>query len=137
MDCIFCRIINGEIPSYKFYEDEDMIAILDISQATKGHALLIPKTHCRNLYELDENLAQRLFKKLPRLANALKRAFDPIGLNIIINTEKPLQSVFHFHIHLIPRYESDNFIIEAPAQKREISKDAYLTILDKIKKELK
>jgi histidine triad (HIT) family protein len=70
------------------------------------------------------------------LANALKRAFDPIGLNIIINTEKPLQSVFHFHIHLIPRYESDNFIIEAPAQKQEISKDTYLTILDKIKKEL-
>lgn len=136
MDCIFCRIVNGEIPSYKLYEDDDVIAILDISQVTRGHVLLMPKKHCRNLYELDEDLAQRIFTKLPRLANAIKRAFAPIGLNVVINTDKPLQAVFHFHVHLIPRYEGDNFVIESKIKGQEITKEMYADTLSKIKKEL-
>ncbi|MDD4184551.1 MAG: HIT family protein [Candidatus Izemoplasmatales bacterium] len=136
MDCIFCRIISGEIPSYKVYEDEDIIAILDISQVTKGHTLVIPKIHCRNLYELDPDHASRIFRQLPRLANAIKKAFDPIGLNIVINTEKPLQAVFHFHIHLIPRYENDEFVIASMAPKQDVSKALFIETCDKIKKEL-
>ena len=107
MDCIFCKIKDGEIPSYKVYEDEHVLAFLDITQGTKGHTLVIPKKHFANVYELDEETIYHVFKVVPKLANAIKDAFDPIGLNIINNNDKPLQSVFHFHIHLIPRYEDD------------------------------
>lgn len=111
MDCIFCKIVEGEIPSYKIYEDENVLAFLDITQGTKGHTLVIPKKHVKNVYELDEKTASDIFKVVPKIANALKKAFNPIGLNIVQNNDKPLQSVFHFHIHLIPRYENDQMVI--------------------------
>ena len=111
MDCIFCKINNGEIPSYKLYEDDNVLAFLDITQGTKGHTLIIPKTHVKNVYELTEEQASNIFKVVPKLSNALKKAFSPIGLNIVNNNDKPLQSVFHFHIHLIPRYENDGMIL--------------------------
>jgi len=107
MECIFCKIITGEIPSYKLYEDDNVLVFLDITQGTKGHTLIIPKKHVKNIYELDEQTSRDVFTVVPRIANALKKAFNPIGLNIVSNNEKPLQSVFHFHIHLIPRYEDD------------------------------
>ena len=128
MDCIFCKITKGEIPSYKLYENDDLIAILDISQATKGHTLIIPKKHYKNLYELEENLASNIFKVVPKLANALKKAFNPIGLNLLINTEKPLQTVDHFHIHLIPRYEDDKLEIEFENNYGKISEDSFKKI---------
>ena len=111
MDCIFCKILNGEIPSYKVYEDDNVLAFLDITQGTKGHTLIIPKNHVKNVYELDKKTAEDIFRVVPNIANALKKAFNPIGLNIVNNNDKPLQSVFHFHIHLIPRYEEDGAII--------------------------
>ena len=107
MDCIFCKIINGDIPSFKIYEDEHVLAFLDITQGTKGNTLIIPKKHVKNLYELDEETTQQVFKVVPKIAKALKKTFNPIGLNMINNNDKPLQSVFHFHVHLIPRYEDD------------------------------
>ena len=107
MECIFCKILEGKIPSYKVYEDENVYAFLDITQGTKGHTLVIPKKHVKNIYEIDEETIQRVFKVVPKIAKALKKTFNPIGLNIINNNDKPLQSVFHFHIHLIPRYEND------------------------------
>ena len=128
MDCIFCKITKGEIPSYKLFENDDLIAILDISQATKGHTLIIPKKHYKNLYELEENLASNIFKIVPKLANALKKAFNPIGLNVLINTEKPLQTVDHFHIHLIPRYEDDKLEIEFENNYGKISKESFMEI---------
>jgi histidine triad (HIT) family protein len=128
MDCIFCKITKGEIPSYKLFENDDLIAILDISQATKGHTLIIPKKHYKNLYELEENLASNIFKIVPKLANALKKAFNPIGLNVLINTEKPLQTVDHFHIHLIPRYEDDKLEIEFENNYGKISKESFVEI---------
>lgn len=111
MDCIFCNILDGKIPSYKIYEDSHVMAFLDITQGTKGHTLVIPKQHIKNIYELDENTAAKIFKVVPKIANALKQSFNPIGINIVNNNEKPLQSVFHFHIHLIPRYEDDGMVL--------------------------
>jgi len=107
MDCIFCKIVSNEIPSHKIYEDENVLAFLDITQGTKGHTLIIPKKHIKNIYELDEETITNVFKVVPLISNALKKAFNPIGLNLINNNDKPLQSVFHFHLHLIPRYEND------------------------------
>jgi len=129
MDCIFCKIVTGEIPAYKIYEDDNLIAILDISQATKGHTLLISKTHRKNLYELDSNLASQMFSIVPKISNAIKKAFNPIGLNVLINTEKPLQTVNHFHIHIIPRYENDGVKIDFINNQSKMSNELY----DKIK----
>ncbi|HRX91343.1 MAG TPA: HIT family protein [Candidatus Izemoplasmatales bacterium] len=136
MDCIFCRIANGEIQSYKVYEDDCFIAILDISQATKGHTLLIPKQHFANVYEIDEEIIARIFKKIPEIAKAIKKAFNPIGLNILINTDKPLQSVFHFHVHLIPRYENDGVRMEFENNYGKLPAEEFLKIADEIKKNL-
>ncbi|GGF15999.1 protein hit [Halobacillus andaensis] len=110
-NCIFCKIINGDIPSAKVYEDEDVYAFLDISQVTKGHTLVIPKTHTKDIYSTNEQVAENLFARIPKVANAIKSAFQPIGLNLLNNNEEPAgQSVFHLHIHLIPRYgENDGF----------------------------
>lgn len=110
-NCIFCKIVNGEIPSAKVFENEDVLAFLDISQVTKGHTLIIPKKHCENVFELDEKTAQAIFKEVPKVANALKKTFQPVGLNLLQNNGKAAdQSVFHFHIHLLPRYgEYDGF----------------------------
>ena len=114
-DCIFCMIRDGEIPSRKVYEDENVFAILDNSQVTPGHTLLIPKKHVRNIYDYDEELASDVFATVPKVARAL-RDFDPAvkGLNILINNEEVAsQTVFHSHIHLLPRYtEDDDFGLE-------------------------
>lgn len=110
-DCIFCKIINGEIPSSKVYEDEHVLAFLDISQVTKGHTLVIPKVHKENVYELTPEIASHIFSVVPKIANALKVEYQPIGLNTINNNgEAAGQTVFHFHMHLLPRYgEGDGF----------------------------
>lgn len=111
-DCIFCKIRDGEIPARKVYEDENVFAILDMSQVTPGHTLLIPKEHVRNIFDYDEQLAQDVFAAVPKVARAL-RDFDPEvqGLNILVNNEEVAhQTVFHSHIHLLPRYtENDDF----------------------------
>lgn len=107
-DCIFCKIINNEIPSMTVYEDDDVKAFLDISQATPGHTLVVPKKHVADMFEYDEELASKVFSRIPKIARAIK-AFDPDiqGLNIVNNNgEVAYQTVFHSHIHLIPRYST-------------------------------
>ncbi|MCP3033254.1 HIT family protein [Halobacillus sp. A1] len=108
-DCIFCKIISGDIPSAKVYEDEEVYAFLDISQVTKGHTLVIPKTHTQDIYSTNEQTAEQLFARVPKVAKAIKTAFQPIGMNLLNNNEEPAgQSVFHLHIHLIPRYGKED-----------------------------
>ena len=110
-DCVFCKIVKGEIPSAKVFENEHVLAFLDLSQVTKGHTLIIPKVHKENLFELTSEIAKHIFEVAPTIANALKETYQPIGLNAVNNNgEKAGQSVFHFHLHLIPRYgEGDGF----------------------------
>lgn len=109
--CIFCMIANHEIPSKVVYEDDRFISFLDLSQATKGHTLVVPKKHSTCIYDLDDEDAKEIMVVVKKVALKLKDAFNPIGLNIVNNNEKPLQSVPHYHIHLIPRYNDDNFDI--------------------------
>lgn len=107
-ETIFGKILTGEIPSFKVYEDDYVYAFLDVSQVTKGHTLLIPKKASANIFETDEETMKHIGAALPKVANAIKRAFNPDGLNIIQNNgEFADQSVFHIHFHLIPRYEND------------------------------
>ncbi|MGG0739018.1 HIT family protein [Niallia taxi] len=110
-DCIFCKIVAGEIPAKKVFENEHVVAFLDISQVTKGHTLVIPKTHVKDIYELTPEIAKNLFEVIPSIANGIKEAFEPVGLNTLNNNgEKAGQSVFHYHMHLIPRYgKGDGF----------------------------
>ena len=133
MDCIFCKILENEIPSYKVYEDENVLAFLDITQGTKGHTLVIPKQHVRNVYELDEETAAKVFSVVPKLANAIKSAFNPIGLNVINNNDQPLQSVFHFHIHLIPRYEDDGMKLSTVNNYGKFDNDYFNNLVEEIK----
>jgi histidine triad (HIT) family protein len=110
-DCIFCKIVNGEIPAAKVFENEYVMAFLDISQVTKGHTLVIPKVHKENLFELTPDIAKNLFESVPAIANALKQEYKPLGLNLVNNNgEQAGQTVYHFHVHLIPRYgQGDGF----------------------------
>lgn len=111
--CIFCKIINGDIPSAKIYEDEDVLAILDISQATKGHTLVLPKKHFANLLEIDDYEYLKVMNKVKDLAKGITKAFNAKGCNILNNCgEVAGQTVMHFHVHIIPRYDNNDIKIE-------------------------
>lgn len=119
--CIFCKIIEGTIPSVKVYEDEHVLAFMDIVPVTKGHVLLIPKTHRENIYDLTAEEAAQLFSVVPKIANALKDEFKPAGMNLLQNNGAYAgQAVFHSHLHLIPRYdETDGFKLTFETKESE------------------
>ena len=107
--CIFCKIINQEIPAYVIYEDDLALAFLDISQVTKGHTLVIPKVHTEDFLSCDPEVISHLFKVSQSLGNHLKTTLNARGLNMLSNVgEVAGQTVMHFHIHLIPRYHDDD-----------------------------
>ncbi len=107
MNCIFCKIINNEIPSYKLYEDESVLAILDISQATKGHTLVLCKEHYETLLDIPEETLSHMMKITKILAQRIVERTGAKGFNILNNNcEAAGQSVPHFHIHIIPRYDN-------------------------------
>ncbi len=112
--CIFCKIINKEIPSYCIYEDETVMAFLDISQVTKGHTLVIPKKHYKNFLECDKDTLTHLIEVAQSLAVSLTEKLHAEGMNVLSNiNEVAGQTVPHFHIHLIPRYsENDACVIK-------------------------
>ncbi|HDP2149790.1 TPA: HIT family protein [Staphylococcus aureus] len=134
-ETIFGKILTGEIPSFKVYEDDYVYAFLDISQVTKGHTLLIPKKASANIFETDEETMKHIGAALPKVANAIKRAFNPDGLNIIQNNgEFADQSVFHIHFHLIPRYENaiDGFGYKWETHEDILDNDAKQQIAEQI-----
>ena len=106
--CIFCKIAGGEIPSATLYEDDDFRVILDLGPASKGHALILPKEHYANLYEIPDELAAKAMKLAKKMASAMTKALGCDGFNLVQNNgEVAGQTVFHFHMHLIPRYKGD------------------------------
>lgn len=107
-NCIFCKIANGEIPSKTLYEDEDFRVILDLGPASKGHALILPKEHYADLYELPEETAGEVMKLAKKMATQMTQRLGCEGFNLVQNNgELAGQTVFHFHMHLIPRYRDD------------------------------
>ena len=108
-NCIFCKIANGEIPSKTIYEDEKFRVILDLGPAAKGHSLILPKSHYKNLFELPDETASEVLALAKKLGAQLKDKLNCDGLNVLQNNgEVAGQTVFHFHMHLIPRYTDDN-----------------------------
>lgn len=121
-DCIFCKIAAGEIPSKTLYEDERFRVILDLGPATRGHALILPREHAANLYELPEETAAEVMKLAKRMALLLRDKLHCDGLNLVQNNgEAAGQTVSHFHLHLIPRYQEDgqkiNWVPSSPTQE--------------------
>ena len=108
-NCIFCKIAAGEIPSATLYEDEDFRVILDLGPASKGHALILPKQHYANLYELPDELAEKVIRLAKKMVIAMTKALQCDGFIVVQNNgEAAGQTVFHFHMHLIPRYKDDH-----------------------------
>lgn len=106
-NCIFCKIANGEIPSETIYEDELFRVILDLGPASKGHALILPKEHYRDLCELEERTAAKVLPLAARIGKAMKASLGCAGFNVVQNNGiEAGQTVFHFHVHVIPRYEN-------------------------------
>lgn len=122
MDCIFCKIAKGEIPSKTIYEDAEFRVILDLGPAAKGHALILPKKHADNLYELSDETAASAMKLARKMALLMKEKLHCDGLNLVQNNGAAAgQTVSHFHMHIIPRYEGDgqsiNWVPGEPSQE--------------------
>lgn len=127
MNCIFCKIINKEIPSKIVYEDDLVIAILDLSQATYGHTLVMPKKHYANIYEIDDDTLAHLIKVVKELAIKLKNKLHADGINILNNNDEAAgQTVMHYHIHILPRYKNDDLNINFTDHSKDTNLDDVL-----------
>jgi histidine triad (HIT) family protein len=116
-DCIFCKIVNGEIPSTPIYENDDMIAITDVGHVNRGHTLVIAKRHAETMMDLDENTAASAFKAANRVAKAIEKAYQPDGMTILqANRPAGMQTIPHFHLHVLPRHQDDGVAITWPAK---------------------
>ncbi len=116
-ECVFCRIVAGQIPSTRVYEDEHTLAFMDIGQVNPGHVLVAVKKHAENLYALEEAQAAAVARASVRVARAIGAAFSPPGLSVYQANGKPAgQTVFHYHVHLLPRHEGDGMEITWPVK---------------------
>ncbi len=135
---IFDKIIKGKIPCYKIYEDEYVLAFLDLSQETPGHTLILPKKHIKNIFDYDQDLASKVLPKIPIIARAIKKS-NPhiIGLNILCNNGAAAgQSVPHSHWHIIPRYKDDGLTLgQEKDNSAKYNKEKYESIAKSIKKQ--
>jgi histidine triad (HIT) family protein len=115
MDCIFCKIINGEIPSYKLYEDGEILAFLDVFPAKPGHTLIVPKVHYKDLSQTPEGLWSKTMKVAKLLAPAITKALDSDGFNLFLNNGRAAgQLIDHLHLHVLPRSSQDKLQIHLP-----------------------
>lgn len=117
MDCVFCKIISGDIPSYKIYEDDDILAFLDINPVSAGHTLIIPKKHILDIMEIETELLIKIFNKAKDVAKLINVKLNSSGFTLVQNNGS-VQEVKHFHLHVIPRYEIKNEL--APKEVFEI-----------------
>ncbi|PRO64987.1 HIT family protein [Alkalicoccus urumqiensis] len=137
-NCIFCSIIQGDIPSAKVFENDDVYAFLDLSQVTEGHTLVIPKKHEEDIFSLQPETAASLFRHVPEIANAIDKTFSPKGLNVVNNNrEYAGQSVFHYHLHLLPRHgDEDGFASKWEENGSRYSKEDLTRIAGSIAENL-
>lgn len=127
-NCIFCKIANGEIPSATVYEDDDFRVILDLGPASRGHALILPKNHFKDICEADEVTAGKLFPLAAKIGEAMKKGLGADGFNVVQNNGSCAgQTVFHLHVHVIPRYEGGPVMVSwdpGKAESEELAKTA-------------
>lgn len=116
-DCVFCKIVAGQIPAAVVHEDEHTLAFMDIGQVNPGHVLVAAKAHAENIYGLEDAQAGAVFRSAARVARAIRDAFAPEGLSVYQANGKPAgQTVFHFHMHLVPRHDADGMQLTWPVK---------------------
>ena len=131
-DCIFCKIVAGELPAQKVDEDEHTIAFMDINPWTRGHALVIPREHTPNLYEAPEETLHRTAVAAQRLARKMRDRLGADGINLLNSTNPAAwQTVFHYHLHVIPRYEGDP--LELPGEPQQPGDDALSEVAEQLR----
>jgi histidine triad (HIT) family protein len=131
-DCIFCKIVAGELPSEVVQEDDDTIAFMDINPWTRGHALVIPRRHSRNLYDVDDDDLAHVASAAKRLARRMRDALGCDGVNLLNSSEPAAwQTVFHTHIHVIPRYDDDP--LRLPGQPRRPDEDELAQVAQELR----
>ena len=117
MTCVFCRIMKKEIPASVVYEDEHTLAFMDLGHVNPGHVLVALKAHAENIYALEDAQAAAVFRSAARVARAIRAAFQPQGLSVYQANGTPAgQTVFHLHIHLVPRHEGDGMALSWPVK---------------------
>ena len=131
-DCIFCKIVAGEIPAQRIDEDDQVLAFMDINPWTRGHALVIPRTHSRSLYEIGAADLERTALAAQRLALRMRDRLGCDGVNLINSCEPAAwQTVFHFHVHVIPRYDDDP--LQLPTRPREADRDELARVAEELR----
>jgi histidine triad (HIT) family protein len=116
-DCVFCKIVAGQIPSTRVFEDEHTLAFMDLGHVNPGHTLVAVKKHAANVFELDETQAEAIARAIVKISRALKKTFDPEGLSVYqANGKAAGQTVFHYHVHLLPRYAGDGMELVWPVK---------------------
>ena len=116
-DCVFCKIVAGQIPSTRVFEDEHTLAFMDLGQVSPGHVLVAVKKHAANLFELDDLQAAAVARASTRVARAIRDAFRPAGLSVYqANGMVAGQTVFHYHVHLLPRHAADGMELTWPVK---------------------
>ncbi len=136
--CVFCRIVKGEIPSMKVYEDEYAIAFLDINPVNPGHTLIVPKNHYEQLNDMPIEMAEHMMKVAWKIVLAIKKEIDPLGFNIISNNGKEAgQLIPHFHMHVIPRFHEDKTRFAFIWGTKKIEEEQMKKIQEGIKEKLK
>ncbi len=134
-DCIFCKIVAGQIPCHKIYEDDTLVSFLDIGPLVPGHALVIPKSHYRNIFDIPPELFARISAQLPALACAVTTAVEAPACHILLNNgSQAMQSVLHLHYHIIPRKNGDRFFI--PWRPGSLDTATALKLVSEIKNRL-
>ena len=135
-DCIFCRIVAGEIPSFKLLEDDQVLSFMDVNPANEGHCLVIPKAHTPNLFESDDGSIAAVATACRRVADAVRRTLDPPGINLMqANGPAAGQSVFHLHFHVIPRRAGDGLLFNWEPQPGDL--DAIGRLAERIRANLR
>lgn len=119
-NCIFCKIINDDIPCYKIYEDNDVLAFLDVNPKANGHTLIIPKKHYQDLFDIEEEVLNKILKLAKKLGNDLKEKLNYDGFTLVQNNGD-IQDVKHFHLHIIPSYGSNNELLDADTVHKILS----------------
>jgi histidine triad (HIT) family protein len=131
-DCLFCRIVAGEIPAQRVDEDEHTVAFMDLNPWTRGHALVVPRTHSRNLYEVDDADLAHTVRAAKRLALRMRDRLGCDGVNLINSCEPAAwQTVFHLHVHVIPRYDDDP--LEVPTRPQEADQDELAKVAEELR----
>jgi histidine triad (HIT) family protein len=132
--CVFCSIVEGTVPAERVYEDDFVVAILDIHPAATGHVLVIPKTHSRDLWHIERRDAEQAMAASVQVATMIRRSLGPAGINLVHATGTAAwQTVFHFHLHLVPRHEGDRLVPPWPLDQPRADDASLRDVADRIR----